>query len=80
VDPATAPVLEVLSLARVLERFGDAAGAEAQLRAALAAHLDEVVLLVNLGWLLERLGPPRYGEAIECLRAARALRPDLVLL
>ncbi|MCI0455990.1 MAG: tetratricopeptide repeat protein [Gemmataceae bacterium] len=77
VDPATAPVLEVISLARVLERFGDAAGAEGQLRAALATHPDEVVLLVALGRLLERLEPPRYGEAIECHRAARALRPDL---
>jgi serine/threonine-protein kinase len=80
VDPATAPVLEVISLARVLESFGDAAGAEGRLRAALAAHPDEVVLLVNLGRLLQRLKSPRLGEAIECHRAARALRPDLGLI
>jgi eukaryotic-like serine/threonine-protein kinase len=78
-DPATAPVLEVISLARTQATFGDAAGAESLLRRALAAHPDEVGLLVTLGALLSVLEPKRPGEAIECYRAARALRPDLGL-
>src|SRR5262249_45182744 len=51
VDPAAAPVLEVVSLARILARFGDADRAEDLLRAALARQPEEVVLLVNLGRL-----------------------------
>jgi tetratricopeptide (TPR) repeat protein len=77
VNPATEPVLELISLTHVLERFGDAQSAEALLRAALAAHPDEVVLLMDLGRLMDRQRPRRNGEAIECYRAARALRPDL---
>src|SRR5262249_48180398 len=76
----TAPVLEVISLARTQATFGNAEEAEILLRRALAAHPDEGVLLVTLGALLRRLDPPRYSEAIECYRAARALRPDLGLV
>jgi TPR repeat protein len=77
IDPATAPVLTVVLLARASEAVGDAAGAEQLLRRAAAARPDEVVLLDTLGKLLERQGPARRGEAIECYRAARAVRPRL---
>src|SRR5207302_1973301 len=48
VDAAVEPVLSMLSLARVLYTFGDAALAERILRSSLARHPDEVVLLHTL--------------------------------
>jgi Flp pilus assembly protein TadD len=74
-DPTTDPVLSLLLLARASEAVGDVAGAEALLRRATAARPEQVVLLDALGRLLERRG--RAGEAVECFRAARALRPQL---
>jgi tetratricopeptide (TPR) repeat protein len=76
-DLATEPVLGVVSLARALQQAGDAPGAESVFRAALAARPDDVVLLDGMGKLLEAQQPPRWGEAIECYRAARAARPQL---
>jgi tetratricopeptide (TPR) repeat protein len=76
-DPAKEPVLGVMALARALEEAGDAPGAERVFRVALAARPDEVVLLDGLGKLLAAQRPPRWGEAIECYRAARAARPHL---
>jgi tetratricopeptide (TPR) repeat protein len=76
-DPANEPVLGVVTLARALDAAGDTPGAERLYRAALAARPGEVVLLYALGHLLERQQPPRLGEAIECFRTARGLRPQL---
>jgi tetratricopeptide (TPR) repeat protein len=76
-SPATEPVLTVVLLAQASRAVGDAAGAERLLRQALAARPDQVVLLDELGRLLERQGPSRLGEAIEFYRAARAVRPQL---
>jgi serine/threonine-protein kinase len=76
-DPATGPVLTVVLLAQASAAAGDAAGAEQLLRQALAARPDQVVLLEALGRVLEGQGPSRLGEAIECYRAGRALRPHL---
>jgi tetratricopeptide (TPR) repeat protein/tRNA A-37 threonylcarbamoyl transferase component Bud32 len=76
-DPAREPVLGVVALARALQETGDATGAEGVLRAALAARPGEVVLLDGLGKLLAGQQQPRWGEAIECYRAARAARPQL---
>jgi serine/threonine-protein kinase len=77
IDPRTDPVLTVALLARAYAVVGDAAGAEQILREAVTARPDQVVLLDALGTLLERQGPSRRGKAIECYRAARALRPRL---
>jgi serine/threonine-protein kinase len=77
INPATEPVLTVMLLAQASSAVGDGAGAEQVLRQAVAARPDQVVLLDALGRLLERQGPPRLAEAIECYRAARALRPHL---
>jgi serine/threonine-protein kinase len=74
-DPAKEPVLTLLLLARASEELGDAAGAEALLREAVAARPEQVVLLTSLGQLLNRRG--REAEAVEYFRAARALRPQL---
>jgi tetratricopeptide (TPR) repeat protein len=76
-DPAKEPVLGVVTLARALNLAGDAHGAEGVYRSALASRPGEVVLLDGLGQLLERQRPPRWGEAIECYRAARAAQPQL---
>jgi tetratricopeptide (TPR) repeat protein/tRNA A-37 threonylcarbamoyl transferase component Bud32 len=76
-DPAKEPVLGVVALARALEVAGDVQSAEGVFRAALAARPDEVVLLDGLGKLLAAQRPPRWAEAIECYRAARAARPQL---
>jgi tetratricopeptide (TPR) repeat protein/Leucine-rich repeat (LRR) protein/tRNA A-37 threonylcarbamoyl transferase component Bud32 len=73
------PVRTVVLLARASQEAGDAAGAEAVLRQALARRPNQVVLLAALSRLLEAQGPDRLGEAIECYRAARALRPKLGL-
>ena len=77
VHPETESVLTVLLLAEASSAVGDAAGAEQVLRRGLAARPDQVVLLDALGKLLEREGRSRLGEAIECYRAARAVRPQL---
>jgi serine/threonine-protein kinase len=69
------PVLTALLLAQASAGAGDPAAAEGVLRRALAARPDQVVLLGALGGLLEDQG--RWPEAVECHRAARALRPRL---
>jgi Tfp pilus assembly protein PilF len=76
-DPAREAVLTVLLLAKVCRLAGDAAGAERILRRALAARPGQVELLDALGRLLEQQGPGRLGEAVECYRAIRAVRPGL---
>jgi tetratricopeptide (TPR) repeat protein len=75
VDAAREPALAVLSLARALERAGAAPEAEALLRRVLAARAGEGVVLTALGQLLEE--QRRWGDAVGCHRAARALRPGL---
>jgi tetratricopeptide (TPR) repeat protein len=75
IDPATEPVLALVLLAQASEAAGDAAGADGLLRQAAAARPEQVVLLDARGRLLVRRG--RMGEAVECFRAARALRPQL---
>jgi Flp pilus assembly protein TadD len=75
VDPARDPVLTVKQAALLSWAARDTAGWETLLRQALAARPQEVVLLDLLGWLLEEQG--RWGEAIECRRAIRALRPGM---
>jgi serine/threonine-protein kinase len=77
VDAASMPVLGLLTLTRALRQAGDDAGAERLLREARRARPREVVLHYALGKLLEEQPPPRWGQAVECYAAARALRPDL---
>jgi serine/threonine-protein kinase len=77
IDVSTEPVLGLLSLARVLEAFGEERTAEKLLRSAVAVHRGEAVLLHALGALFERQRPPRLAEAVECYRAACAVRPQL---
>src|SRR6185437_5252869 len=47
------------------------------LRAASDARPREVMLYHMLGLFLTEQTPPRWAEAVECYRAARALRPEL---
>jgi predicted Zn-dependent protease len=75
--PARDPVLTIVLLAQASNEAGDAAGAERLLREAIAARPDQVVLLNELGNLLERQGASRRAEAIERYSAARAVRPRL---
>src|SRR5262249_10057649 len=70
-----APVLSVVLVAQASSALGDVRGAERVLRLALAARPDQVVLLNELGRLLEE--QKRLAEATECHRAARTLRPNL---
>ncbi len=77
IEPASEPVLGLLTLARALRVAGDEALAERLLRAAIQARPREVVLYHTLGQLLTTQEPPRWAEAVECYAAARALRPDL---
>jgi len=77
IEATAEPVLSLLSLARVLQTFGEIPMAEEMLRTSLAKHPKEVVLLVALGDLLERQKPPRSEEAIGFYRAARSARPQL---
>ncbi len=69
-------LLTVLALARAFSRSGDVGSAEEVLGRALTARPGEVVLLMALGELLERRQPPRLDRAIECYRAARAIRSE----
>jgi tetratricopeptide (TPR) repeat protein len=75
--PETEAVLTVVLLAEASSAVGDAAAAEGLLRKAATTRPGEVVLLQALGKVLERQGPARRGEAVECYRAVRALRPRL---
>jgi serine/threonine-protein kinase len=77
IDPASEPVLGLLTLTRALRVAGEEALAERLLREALTARPREVVLYHTLGELLTEQEPPRWAEAVECYTAARALRPDL---
>jgi tetratricopeptide (TPR) repeat protein len=79
-NPATEPVLGVLTLARALEEAGDADRAERLLQAAVQARPREVVLYHALGKLLESPRAPRWQQAAECYAAARAVRPELGVL
>src|SRR5262249_61585217 len=60
---ANEPVLTVVLLARTSWAFGDRAGAEQVLRQAVAVRQDDVLLLGDLGQLLEESG--RAAEASE---------------
>jgi serine/threonine-protein kinase len=76
-DPATEPILGLLTLVRALGVAGEEAQAERLLRDALVARPHEVVLHHTLGELLTAQQPPRWAEAVECFAAARVARPDL---
>jgi len=76
-DPATEPVLGLLTLARALQLSGDEARAVQLLRTALQARPREVVLYHALGQLLSQQRSPRWQEVVTCYTAARVLRPDL---
>jgi Flp pilus assembly protein TadD len=76
-NPATEPVLGLLTLARALQLAGEDALAERLLRSALRSRPREVVLHAALGRLLTEQRPPRWREAVECYAVARALRPEL---
>jgi serine/threonine-protein kinase len=79
-NPATEPVLGVLTLARALHEAGDPGRAERLLQAAVQARPQEVVLYHALAKLMESTRPPRWQQAAECYAAARALRPELGVL
>jgi serine/threonine-protein kinase len=72
---ATEPVLGLLCLTRALQAGGDELLAERLLAAAVRARPHEVVLQHSLGQVRE--GQGRWREAVVCLAAARALRPEL---
>jgi serine/threonine-protein kinase len=76
-NPATEPVLGLLTLARALQLAGEDALAERLLRAALRSRPREVILHAALGRLLTEQRPPRWLDAVECYAVARALRPEL---
>jgi tetratricopeptide (TPR) repeat protein len=76
-DPASEPILGLLTLTRALQEAEHDALAERLLRAALRARPREVVLYDALGKLLEEQRRPRWRDAADCYRAARALRPEL---
>jgi Flp pilus assembly protein TadD/serine/threonine protein kinase len=76
-DAANEPVLGLLTLARALQVAGDSALAERLLGQAVLARPAEVVLHNALGKLLGEQRPPAWGRAVECYKAARALRPEL---
>jgi serine/threonine-protein kinase len=76
-DPATEPILGLLTLARALGMAGEETRAEQLLRAAIVVRPHEVVLHHTLGELLTAQEPPRWAEAVECYGAARVARPDL---
>lgn len=77
IDAPKEPVLGLLLLAETSEAFGETALAERLLRSAVAVHRNEVLLLYALGKFHGRQKPARGGEAIECYRAACAVRPQL---
>jgi serine/threonine-protein kinase len=74
-DPATEPVLGLLTLAGTLQIAGDQSAAVGLLREAVRAQPGQVVLYHALGQLLE--GQGRWDEAARCYAAARALRTEL---
>jgi tetratricopeptide (TPR) repeat protein len=76
-DVAREPVLGLLELAQALRVAGDDPVAERLLEAAVWARPQEVMLPYTLGKLFEEQRPPRWGEAVRCYAAARALRPEL---
>jgi serine/threonine-protein kinase len=76
-NPATEPILGLLTLVRALGVVGEEAQAERLLRDALVARPQEVVLHHTLGELLTAQQPPRWADAVECFAAARVARPDL---
>jgi serine/threonine-protein kinase len=75
-DVAQAPVTELLTLARALQRVGEAAEAELVLREAVRARPQEAALHNALGKQLEAQQPPRWRDAVDCYVAAQALRPE----
>ncbi len=77
IDPATEPVLGLLTLTQALRVAGEEALAEQLVRAAIVARPGEVLLHNLLGQLLASWQPPRWAEAVECYQAARVARPDL---
>ncbi|HZV06064.1 MAG TPA: tetratricopeptide repeat protein [Gemmataceae bacterium] len=76
-DPAAEPILGLLTLVRAVRAAGEEGRAEQLMRAAIAARPGEVVLHHTLGQLLGAQQPPRWAEAVECYRAARAVRSEL---
>jgi tetratricopeptide (TPR) repeat protein len=66
----------LLEQVRALHRQGDDRRAESLLREAIRARPQEVLLYNALGKLLEDQQPPRWVDAVECYRAAQALRPE----
>src|SRR5262249_2984643 len=74
-DPATEPVLSLLTLVWARQVAGDDRGAEGLLRAALRARPQEVVLQHKLGQLLA--AQHRWQEAAETYATVRALRPEM---
>jgi serine/threonine-protein kinase len=76
-DATIEPTLGLLTLTRALRMAGEEALAERLLRDAIQARPREVVLYHTLGQLLQEQQPPRWAEAVEFYRAARALRADL---
>jgi serine/threonine-protein kinase len=75
IDVAREPVLELLKLPQALRVAGDEPAAEWLLEAAVRARPREVMLHYALGKLFEE--QRRWGEAVRCYTAARALRPEL---
>jgi serine/threonine-protein kinase len=76
-SPSEGPVLGVRLLARALASAGDDDRAVRLLQAAALARPDEAAFWNELGQLWEEQRPPRWAEAVECYKTARALRPAL---
>jgi serine/threonine-protein kinase len=77
IDPRTEPALSVVMLSRALASVMDFAGAEEVLRQGATARPNQVLLLHELGRLLDEQSPSRLEEAIGYYRAARVQRRSL---
>jgi tetratricopeptide (TPR) repeat protein len=76
IDPSTAPVMVIVTLTGYLRSVRDYARAADLLRQASDAHPNDATMLIQLASTLCEMPRPQYAKALECYRAARALRPD----
>jgi tetratricopeptide (TPR) repeat protein len=76
-DDAALTPSALLLLANMLDHAGESADAAELLRRGRRRFPEDWRIHLNLGGILLERQPPQAEEAISCLRAAQALRPDL---